>query len=79
MWGTRVPLRGYTCRGRQQDPDFRNIFTCMRTHLNSVAPHAARSTARRTTALVAGAGSLNIRFKTSAGKNYYLKVQVSAR
>jgi len=25
------------------------------------------------------AGSLNIRFKTSAGKNYYLKVQVSAR
>jgi hypothetical protein len=51
----------------------------MRSHLNTVAPHAARSTARRTTALVAGAGSLNIRFKTSAGKNYYLKVQVSAR
>jgi hypothetical protein len=25
------------------------------------------------------AGSLNIRFKTSAGKNYYLKVQVTAR
>ena len=79
MWGTRVPLWGYTCKGRHQAPDLRISITGMRSHLSSVAPRTARSTARRTTALVAGTGSLNIRFKTSAGKNYYLKVQVSAR
>jgi len=56
VWGTRVPLRGYTCRGRQQDLDLRISFTGMRTHLNSVAPRTARSAARRTTALVAGTG-----------------------
>ena len=56
MWGTRVPLRGYTCRGRQQDPDLRINFTLIRTHLNSIAPRTARFAARRTTALVAGTG-----------------------
>ena len=56
MWGTRVPPDWYTYRDRERGAELWAIFTGMRTHLNSVAPHSTRSAARRMTALAAVAG-----------------------